>query len=285
MILQALVRHYEDLSAKGELAGPGWSSAKVSYALYLDDAGQLIQAVSLKTEQESGKKTVLAPRTMKIPAPVKRSSGVAANFLCDNSGYLLGVDNKGKPKRSAECFAACKALHVGLLTGVNTPVANAVRGFFESWDLSTAQAHPALQEAWDELISGVNLVFRCGGQFAQEDPAIMAAWEQHYLSVGDGPEMVCLVTGQKGPVEKVHPAIKGVQGAQSSGAALVSFNAEAFSSYGKEQNYNAPTSQYAAFAYTAALHHYHHPHNLFHHHLHQLQPHPASFTQLPARSC
>lgn len=67
--------------------------------------------------------------------------------------------------------------------------------------------------------------------------------------------MVCLVTGKRGPVENIHPSIKNVQGAQSSGAALVSFNAPAFCSYGKEQNYNAPTSKYAAFAYTTALNH------------------------------
>ena len=40
---------------------------------------------------------------------------------------------------------------------------------------------------------------------------------------------------------------------QSSGAALVSFNAPAFESYGKSQSYNAPVGQYAAFAYTTAL--------------------------------
>ena len=62
-----------------------------------------------------------------------------------------------------------------------------------------------------------------------------------------------MVTGQPGPVESVHPAIKNVAGAQSSGAALVSFNAPAFCSYGKEQNLNAPTGKYAAFAYTSAL--------------------------------
>ena len=45
----------------------------------------------------------------------------------------------------------------------------------------------------------------------------------------------------------------GVQGAQSSGAALVSFNADAFCSYGHKQGENAPMSEYAAFAYTTAL--------------------------------
>ena len=117
--------------------------------------------------------------------------------------------------------------------------------------------HPALQAYREEILAGANLVFRledsAGSRFLQDIPAIRTAWEKHYLSAGTGPEMVCLVTGEYGPVEAIHPAIKGVRGAQSSGAALVSFNAPAFCSYGKEQNYNAPVSQYAAFAYTSAL--------------------------------
>lgn len=49
------------------------------------------------------------------------------------------------------------------------------------------------------------------------------------------------------------PGNQRVPGAQSSGAALVSFNAPAFESYGKEQSYNAPVGKYAEFAYTTAL--------------------------------
>lgn len=95
MILQALVEHYEDLAAQGKLARPGWSDTNISYALYIDSSGELEQAVSLKQEQERGKKKVLAPRPMSLPAPVKRSSGVASNFLWDNSSYILGIDEKG----------------------------------------------------------------------------------------------------------------------------------------------------------------------------------------------
>ncbi len=67
--------------------------------------------------------------------------------------------------------------------------------------------------------------------------------------------MQCLVTGRQDEIAAVHPTIKGVRDAQSSGAALVSFNAPAFCSYGHEQNFNAPVGKYAAFAYTAALNH------------------------------
>jgi CRISPR-associated protein Csd1 len=255
MILQALVQHYEDLSARGDIAPPGWAMSKVSFALEIDAQGQLIRAISVKTEQMRGKKLVLAPQTMQLPAPVKRTVGIAPNFLWDNSGYLLGVDQKGKPQRVRDCFQASKTLHLQLLEDVDSPAAKAVKAFFQTWDPAQVVEHPALQEDWDELLSGGNLVFRYDGAFVHKDPAVRAAWQAHYSVPSDGPEMVCLVTGEKGPVEAVHPSIKGVPGAQSSGAALVSFNAPAFCSYGREQNLNAPTSQYAAFAYTAALNH------------------------------
>lgn len=255
MILQALVEHYEDLAAQGKLARPGWSDANISYALYINDAGELEQAVSLKNEAERGKKKVLMPRPMSLPAPVKRSSGVASNFLWDNSSYILGIDEKGKPQRSMECFDACKALHHKLLDSVDSPAARAVLAFFDCWDPAAAREHTPLADKLEDILAGANLVFRYNGAFLQDDPHIREAWQAHYDSAGEGPELVCLVTGKKGTAETVHPSIKGVAGAQSSGAALVSFNGDAFCSYGREQSLNAPTSKYAAFAYTSALNH------------------------------
>ncbi len=255
MILQALVEHYEDLVAQGKLARPGWSDSNISYALYINDAGELEQTVSFKREEERGKKKVLAPRPMSLPAPVKRSSGVSSNFLWDNSSYILGIDEKGKPQRSLECFSACRALHHQLLDSVESPAAKAVLAFFDCWDPAKAREHPALADKLEDILAGGNLVFKCEGSFPQEDVLIRSAWQTHYDSAGDGPELVCLVTGKKGAAETVHPSVKGVAGAQSVGAALVSFNGEAFCSYGREQSLNAPTSKYAAFAYTSALNH------------------------------
>lgn len=272
MILQALVKHYEDLANQGNLARPGWSDAKISYALYIHDDGELEQAVSIKMEVERGKKKVLVPAPLSLPAPVKRSSGIASNFLWDNSSYIFGVDKKfleeneeeavagqgdkkEKTKRSLECFSACKALHHKLLDDVDSPAARAVLTFFDHWDPETARQHPALADKLEDILAGSNLVFRYNGSYLQQDPKIQKAWENYYNASEDGPEMVCLVTGKKGPAEAVHPSIKGVAGAQSSGAALVSFNGDAFCSYGRKQSLNAPISKYAAFAYTSALNH------------------------------
>ncbi len=254
MILQALAKHYEVLVQQKKLDQPGWANAKISYALSVSAQGELEQVGITKIlPPQDAKKAAPIPRTISLPAPVKRSSGVAPNFLWDNSSYLLGVDSKGKPQRSIDCFNACKALHHELLDGVDSPAAKALLAFFDHWDPSQAQHHPALQDDWEDLITGANLVFRHNGSFVHEDPLIRQAWQNHYDAETDGPRTVCLVTGREGPVEAVHPSIKGVAGAQSSGAALVSFNAPAFCSYGKEQNLNAPVSKQAAFAYTAAL--------------------------------
>ena len=255
MILQALVRHYEDLTALNLIAPPGWNPVKVSYSLELDEQGSLLRVASIQENVVKGNKTVLTPRLIELPAPVKRTVGIAANFLCDNASYILGFDGKGNPERAKACFAACKALQERLLSGVDTPAAKALLAFFQSWDPRQAAQCPALQDEIDGIIAGANLIFRFRGAFIHDDPAIRQAWQAHYDGDSDGPTMTCLVTGRETPVEAVHPAIKGVQGAQSSGAALVSFNAPAFCSYGKEQNLNAPTGKYAAFAYTSALNH------------------------------
>ena len=252
MILQALTRLYEDLVDRGEIAKPGWGPAKISYALCLDEDGQLIQVVPLLKEVQAGKKTALRPQEMRLPAAVKRSSGVASNFLWDNSSYILGVDEKGKPERSMECFKACGRLHHQILDGVDTPAAKAVLAYFDSWQPELAGQHPALAPCWEALMKGANLVFRVNGQFAQTDSAIVAAWDAAYCRT-EGERAQCLVTGKPDVPEKVHPSIKGVTGAQSSGAALVSFNAPAFCSFGKDQSLNAPVGKYAAFAYTSAL--------------------------------
>ena len=260
MILQALTAYYEQLVRQGKLSAPGWDdSFKVSYELRLNDAGQLVSVLDLRTETKMGKKTVLAPRAMRVPAHVKRASGIAANFLCDNSTYLLGADEKGKPERAADCFKACAKLHHTILDGVDSPAARALLAYFDSWDPAQAAAHPLLAEQWKEITGNANLIFGYEAadhshSFVNDDPAIQNAWQTHYNDRSADSDMgQCLITGKYAPIERTHPNISGVPGAQSSGAALVSFNAPAFCSYGHEQGDNAPVSKYAAFAYTTAL--------------------------------
>ena len=260
MILQALTAYYEQLLRQGKIAAPGWDGHfKVSYELRLNDAGQLVDVVDLRVSETKDKKTVLAPRAMRVPARKSRTSGVVAQFLCDNPSYLLGADEKGNPERAVECFKACAKLHHAILDGVDSPAARALLAYFDSWDPAQAATHPLLAEQWKEITGNANLIFGYEAadhshSFVNDDPAIQNAWQAHYNDrSADSDIGQCLITGKYAPIERIHPLINGVPGAKSSGAALVSFNAPAFCSYGHEQGENAPVSEYAAFAYTTAL--------------------------------
>ena len=252
MILQALTELFEDLVRQGKLSAPGWSNAKISYALCLDESGALVAVMPTQHEETVGKKTLLRPNLISLPSTVTRTVGILPNFLWDNSSYLLGVDEKGKPERSIRCFQAAAELHHQLLSDVDTPAAKAILAYFDTWEPEDARSCPALADSLQEILKGGNLTFQVNGIFARDDTAIQAAWSRHYDD-GDGELQQCLVTGKLDTAVAVHPAIKGVAGAQSSGAAMISFNAPAFCSYGKEQSLNAPVGKYAAFAYTAAL--------------------------------
>ena len=254
MILQALVNHYENLEKQGKVDQEGWCKAKVSYAVNLSRDGEILGILSLKIEEERGKKKVWVPRQIKVPEMVTRSSGVSANFLCDNSKYILGIDAEGTNQRVRDCFEAAKKKHLSLLREIEGEMAEAVRRFFETWDPEKASECAEIKERWEDITDGGNLIFCMGINYAQDDTFIQKAWENaRNKSSEDGQTGICLVTGKEAEISRIHKTIKGVPGAQSSGAALVSFNAPAFESYEKEQSYNAPVGKYAEFAYTTAL--------------------------------
>ena len=264
MILQALTSLYETLAQKGEISKEGWSREKISFALSIDEEGNLLRVTPLFDMVDGPKgKTREVPQKMTVPAAVKRTSGAAANFLWDNSSYILGVslkkgeDDAEREKRrnkDIKCFEACRELHHSMLDGMEYPAAKAVLNFLDKWEPQKAEENNLVAQYAKEILSGANMVFRFNGGYVHDDPQLASVWQKANAKQKDNIGQ-CLVTGALDEIQNTHPTIKGVQGAKSSGAALVSFNASAFCSYNKEQNQNAPVGKYAAFAYTTALNH------------------------------
>lgn len=262
MILQALTKYYESMVKADKAPEQGWCFAGVSFALDLKENGELRCVYDLREEQENGKKLVRRPQTMIVPDhPTRSGQRPPAYFLCDNSTYFLGIaaaENDAakaekKAKAAMQRFASAKELHEKILQGVDSPAARAVLAFFQQWNPEAAKDHPALQDLFDEVAAGGNIVFRINGNYAHKDPAIIERWDNTMMEQGDDTQGICLVTGKKGPIARLHPKIKGVPGAQVSGANLVSFNMESSNSFCHEQGTNAPVSEKAAFAYGTAL--------------------------------
>lgn len=245
MILQALKEYYD---RKPDLPRPGFELKEIPFVLTLRPDGS---PVSLMPTHEGTGKNRRAKRFL-IPQAVKRSVGIKANLLWDNPEYALGVDLKGNPDRVREQHAAFKQC-IRSLVLPDDPGLGAVRAFLDMPD--KAEALAVFGPSWEELKkSGANLSFQLAGQpgLIVEQPSVQAAIAAAASTDGDE---LCLVTGNRDAPERLHTAIKGVWGAQSSGANIVSFNLDAFRSFGKEQGGNAPVGRSAAFAYTTALNH------------------------------
>lgn len=191
------------------------------------------------------------PQKMMVPIKVGNKS---PKFLWGNSGFILGAANDKTPEKAKECFERNRQFHHQLLDKVDSPAAKAILNFFDGWEPEKTTENELVAQYASELLGSANMVFRFNGKFVHEIPELSAAWQTHYGAAQTEKEQ-CLITGMLDAIPETHPLIKGIQGAQSSGAALVSFNESAFCSYKKKQNQNAPVGKYAAFAYTTALNH------------------------------
>jgi CRISPR-associated protein Csd1 len=245
MILQALKEYYD---RKPDLPRPGFELKEIPFVLVLKSDGT---PVRLNETYEGAGKQLRAKRFL-IPQAVKRAVNIAANVLWDNPEYVLGVVLKGKPDRVVKQHAAFKQ-RIEDLGLCDDPGLSAVRAFLAKPDKADLLA--AFGESWEELKkTGANLSFQLAGQpgLVVEQPTVQTAIAANVVSTGGD---LCLVTGNKDTTERLHAAIKGVWGAQSSGANIVSFNLDAFRSFNKQQGANAPVGKTAAFAYTTALNH------------------------------
>jgi len=253
MILAALNDYYHRLAQGGmqDISPPGYSQEKISYEILLAPDGKLVDIGDIRNT--SGKKPT--PRAMSVPQPEKRTAGIKPNFLWDKTSYVLGVSSTSK--RAAEEHAAFKALHREILAGETDTGLQALLAFLDAWTPERFESDPAFAPHRESMLDS-NVVFRLDGELAwlHDRPAARAVRTRMLGNAEEAAgQAMCLVTGTVQPIARLHPAIKGVNGAQSSGASIVSFNQESFASYGKSQGENAPVSEEAAFAYTTALNH------------------------------
>ena len=247
-VLQALTNLHERLQSDGRAPAFGFSRENISFAIVLALDGTPIDTQDLR--DVSGKSP--KPRRCEVARPVKRTGQLAPNFLWDKCSFALGVKRDAGTRNLVRAdgeHAAFKDFHCRLLAQTDDRCLQAFLRFLGGW---RNEQFGSLRYA-DKIADG-NVVFRLDGtkQFVHMRDSARSIWLDHLRTQG-GDEGLCLVTGEHAPIARLHPSVKGIAGAQSSGASLVSFDKDAFKSFGKERGANAPISEPAAFAYTASL--------------------------------
>ena len=260
MILQSLDRYYDRLHAEKDSSGKpkvpayGFSEEKIGWIIVLSREGDW---VDLKPHLTTDKKP--QPKLMNVPRAEKRTSGIKPNFLWDKTAYTLGVSAnpdktaaKTQPFLLAEdTFSAFRERHLELLQKEQDDGLRALYQFLVKWQPSRFQ-DTSVADKINMLDS--NIVFQLDGarRYIHESERARVLWAA-LLQNDDAETGLCLISGKTAPIARLHPAIKGILGGQSSGGAIVSFNKESFASLGKEQGANAPISERAAFTYTTVL--------------------------------
>jgi len=245
MILQALTHYYERKSGSDEGALPpfGFETKLIPVIAEINEQGNLVQ---LRVSDKDSSLTEYV-----VPQGVKKTSGVAANLFWDNVEYAFGIDTKEKPERVAEQHAEfIKRIKSLANPAISDKGVQSLLKFLSSFDPASLKNSPN----WDYLLTNPNVSFQLQGDnllICQRQAVIDTLRE---IKQEDASSL-CLVTGEMDEPERLHSSIKGVWGAQSSGANIVSFNLDAFNSFGKAQGFNAPVGKRASFYYTTALNH------------------------------
>lgn len=250
-ILRALGAHYDRLLANGAAPPYGYSSEAVSFVMVLSRAGAVVDVLDRRDHLEG---RAPLPSRMNVPRAATRSVNVAPNFLWDKTAYVFGVTKDPVRRTPVACrrgeHDAFAEFHERLFENTDDEGLRSLLIFLAGWDAEQYLGLPHATEMLD-----ANVVFRLDGageELLHERAAARELWRRHLAGKANG-RRVCLVTGARAATSRLHPKIKGVYGAQSSGASLVSFNRDAFSSYGMVQGDNASVSEPATFRYTTAL--------------------------------
>jgi len=253
MILQSLNELYSRLAEDPtyEIAPPGFSPQKIAFCIRVRLDGSLVQIEDTRKPDERGK---LQNDVMLVPGEAKPpGAGINPGLLWDNQTYLLGRQPEDKPDGfGLKRFEAFRQRHVGLVEKINDIEFTAVCRFLSHWSPDQLANHPIL----NEVGTGFGIFAIQGEKRPVHESKRVQAWWLASQKMGDDEPTVnaqCLISGDDAPIARLHPKIKGVTGSQAAGASLVSFNANAYESYGKTQSFNAPVGESAAFRYGTAL--------------------------------
>lgn len=80
---------------------------------------------------------------------------------------------------------------------------------FYKWNPEKAKENAAVLENWEEITDGGNLIFCMDKKYAQDDKEIEQIWNVESKQSETDISGICLVTGEKTEISRIHRNIKG----------------------------------------------------------------------------
>lgn len=242
MILKALYDYYE---RKGDLPRKGMELKEIGFLIVIDKEGNFVRFEDRRIDRNRA-------QSFLVKKHVNRTSAPLANYLYDNSAYVLGYSEKGDGEK---CFDTFKAKVKSILQ--EYPQNDDIKAI----DLFYRNDRESLLEIfkqdvlWNEIEKNLNKKFSTFS-FLMEGESTIVASKTELINTNDDKDseggQMCLVSGLRGNIVETTTATM-IPGSQAT-AKLVSFQVSSgYDSYGKNKGYNAPISEDAEFAYTTAL--------------------------------
>ena len=259
MLVQALAEYAQTYLAE-QLAETAFEQKRVAYLLEIGKDGKFLGVVRRSEEFRLGNKIFTrAPMLGVSRSPVNRNTGIHPLSGCDDVKYVLGEGSWTKPeqrKNHRERHDGFVDLTKKAAGETKNPALMACASFYDQPDqVDLARARMSEEKA----VAGDSVALSVEGPVIGR-PAVRDWWSARYRRLYEerqqqGGTAMCLVSGQIGPIAPTHEKIKGLGrlGGQPSGVSLMSFDKDAFCSYGWKKNANSPTSPQQAMAYVFAL--------------------------------
>ena len=243
MILKALYDYYNRCD---NLPAKGMEVKEIGFLIVLSPEGQFLRFEDCRTGKDSS-------CVYLVKKHVGRSSAAVANYLYDNSSYVLGFSDKSSEKDQLyfDTFRE-KVDSIAELYPDNKDI-KAIQSFYRNSREKIIEI-VSQDPLWEDIKKNLSKKYSTFSFRIEGDLKIVAE-KKEVLQLEEcdtSDAKLCLVTGEYGvPVDTTTATM--IPGSQAT-AKLVAFQVNSgYDSYGKSKCGNAPISENAEFAYTTAL--------------------------------
>ena len=243
MILKALYDYYKRCD---NLPAKGMEEKEIGFLIVLSPKGEFLRFEDCRIGKDHA-------RLYLVKKHVGRSSAAVANYLYDNSAYVLGYSDKSNGKEQLY-FDTFKTQIEDIAEAF--PDSNEILAVKAFYDNSREEIIQTVSQdpLWEDIKKNLSKKYSTFSFRIEGDLRIVAEKKEILqLEEKDSSDATfCLVSGEYGvPVDTTTSTM--IPGSQAT-AKLVAFQVNSgYDSYGKSKCGNAPISEEAEFAYTTAL--------------------------------